>query len=206
MKQSAYYVPYSRAFLYYQERAILGETNLDRGANMIDIGEALTQWGVCYDATMPYSQNNYTTAPSQAAFTEAADHKSSTNQTAVAPSDFKLALLDCQQQANLGAVRIGLPVGESFMEANTNGGWVPVPPANDNHLGGHAMLVVGYDDALKGPDGNFGYFYVLQSWGNMGDMSSGISTYKFPYAFFTSGWVQTQGGTDNWQQPDLTPP
>ena len=203
IKKAQLYLTYSRAFLYYQERVILNETTVDQGANMVDIGEALAQWGVCYDATMPYNQDNYTTAPSQAAYSEAANHKSAANQTAVTPSDFKAALVDCQQQVNLGAVRIGVPVGQSFMDASTNGGWVPIPPPNDNHLGGHAMLVVGYNDTLQGPDGNVGYFFALQSWGNLGDMTSGLSTFKFPYPFFTCSWVQAQGGTDSYQQLDL---
>ena len=204
IKMGQNYQTYSRDFLWYQERVMNGTTNQNVGANMVDIGDVLAQSGVCYDTTMPYSQSNYTTAPLPAAYTEAANHKSSANQTAVTPSDFKLALLDCQQQANLGSVRIGVPVGQSFMNANTNGGWVPVPPPNDNHLGGHAMLLVGYNDTLQGPDGNVGYFLALQSWGNVGDMTSGLSTFKFPYAFFTAGWVVALGDTDNYQQPDLS--
>jgi C1A family cysteine protease len=206
IKMGEPYQTYSRAFLWYQERVMNGTTNQNVGANMVDIGDVLAQWGVCYDTTMPYDQNDYTTAPSQAAYTEAGNHKSDANQTALALSDLKTALVNCQQQADLGSVRLSFPVGESFMEAITNGGWVPVPPANDNLVGGHAMLIVGYDDTLKGPNGNVGYFFALQSWGNVGDMTSGLSTFKFPYVIFTSAWVQNEGGADYWQQPDLPSP
>jgi len=194
-------VAFSRAFIYAQERLDINTCPQDSGANMVDIGNVFINYGVCFDSTMPYSDSNLSCNITQAAYTEALNWKCG-SQSAIDPSNIKAAIYEASIGTTMGGVRIGVPVGQSFMDCATNGGWVPVPPDNDSLLGGHALLVVGYDDNMKGPDGNVGYFIVLNSWGNIG--AGGFIF--IPYAFFTSNWVVSQSGTDNWQQTNQNVP
>lgn len=199
IKRGDYSQPFSRAFLYYMERVILGTVGQDSGAEMINIGQALTQYGICFDSTMPYNQYDYLTPPPTSSYSEASSWVCGTQHQLPTVADIKSACYDSSLDVMTGAPRIGFPVPESFMNAVV-GGWVSVPKITEQILGGHAMLVLGYDDNLKGPDGNVGYFYILNSWGNVGDSSVIPGIFKFPYAFFTCAWVAANGGTDNWDQ------
>lgn len=68
----------------------------------------------------------------------------------------------------------GFTVFESIEKANSNGGFIPYPNANENVLGGHAMVICGYDDKTKN-------FIIRNSWGtDWGDSGYGY----LPYAYF----------------------
>lgn len=205
IKQGTYVAPFSVAFHYAEERIDIGTFPEDSGANMVDEGNALAKHGICYESTMPTSGTSCDTRPSAAAVAEAANFKCDPNQKPIDWKDMQLAIFNCQQDPLLGSFRMGFPVAESFFDAATNGGWVPNPSINESLAGGHSMEGA-YFAIVKGPNDKAPRLYVgfLQSWGNTGDMSSGISTYYFQYPeFFESAWVQMEGGTDNYQQPDL---
>lgn len=193
--------PFSRAFLYYEMRKLHGWQNEDSGAMMEDIGTVLGQEGVCLDSTMPYNQFDYTTPPDQTAKDEAANWATNRDQTRLSWSELKSALVDGPVLVDgvpVGWPRIGVPIYSSFTRSEYNGGWVPVPEASEEMLGGHALLVVGYDDYLTGPDGNMGYYIVLNSWGTL----QGAKGYQyFPYNYEN----ETGPQSDNWQQFDETP-
>ena len=56
----------------------------------------------------------------------------------------------------------GFSVYESFMSAEVaRTGEVPLPPRGEQLIGGHAVLAVGYDDAIQ-------RFIVRNSWGESG--------------------------------------
>lgn len=205
LKQGIYIAPFSVAFAYAEERIDIGTFPQDSGANMVDEGNALAKHGICFESTMPTSQTSCNKRPSAAAEAEAANFKCDPNQTPIDYRDYQPALFNCQQNPLLGSVRMGYPVPESIQNAVYNGGWVSVPSITESLLGGHSQLEGSYE-MLKGPNDKAPRLYVsfLQSWGNTGDMSKGLSLFHFPYPeFFESLWVQAQGGTDNYQQPDL---
>lgn len=56
-------------------------------------------------------------------------------------------------------VIIGMDIYQSFMDAEGQEIWTPV--IGDAHKGGHAMVVVGYDDNKEG-----GAFEIMNSWGD----------------------------------------
>merc|ERR1712039_1040625 len=59
---------------------------------------------------------------------------------------------------------------------NSNGGWMPMPQAGEKIKGGHAVCIVGYDDACQ-------VFIARNSWGtSFGD--NGF--FYMPYAFVTN--------------------
>jgi len=193
--------PFSRAFLYYECRKLHGWENEDSGAEMEDIGIILGSEGVCLDSTMPYSQFDYTTPPDQEAIDEALAWTDDRDQTRLSWGEVKSALVEGPVMINnipVGLPRIGVPIYSSFTSSEYNGGWVPIPQPTEELLGGHALLVVGYDDDLVSPSGVKGHYIVLNSWGRL----QGARGYQyFPYDY--EKWSGPQ--SDNWQQFDQTP-
>lgn len=205
IKQGLYTQPFSVSCIYAFERMDIGTFPSDSGANMVDEGNALAKHGICFESTMPFNACKCDQTPSAAAIAEAANFKCDPNQNPVDINDLLIALYNSQQNPLLGSLRMGFPVGQTFFDAATNGGWVPTTPDNDGLAGGHseeaADLVM-----LQGPGDAAPRLYAvfLQSWGQTGDMSSGISLYKFKYPeFFQSNFVKNNYGLDCYQQPDL---
>jgi hypothetical protein len=191
IKQGDYPSPFSRAFLYAEERIQEGTFPGDGGAMMETIGTVLGNEGICLDKTMPYSQFDCATKPSAAAKGEAANWLSLKNQTRLNLNEIKQAL------AGNGPVRFGVPVPQSFMDASK--GFVPVPSNNEQILGGHAILCLGYDDNLTSPNGTKGHFIFANSWGtSWGDKGFGY----LPYAFMSF----YESDVDDWQQLDTDTP
>lgn len=135
----------SRAFLYYMERDLEGNTEIDSGASMKDIGEALEKFGVCKESTMPYVEGDYQTAPTDAAKQEALAYKISGASMVQGIDGIKTALVSQNQP-----VLVGMTVYES-MESDrvAQTGVLPMPKAWEPVLGGHAVAIVGYLPALS---------------------------------------------------------
>lgn len=154
----------SALYLYYKERERMGTVNEDSGSLMIDGMEVLKANGNCLDSTMPYEISKFREKPTAAAEAEAAAAKI---------DGFTLLTGLDQLKAQLAQGKpavFGYIVYKSFMSpivATT--GKMPMPKPNEQVLGGHAIMVVGYDDAQKvliiknswGPGwGDKGYFYM----------------------------------------------
>jgi hypothetical protein len=204
IKQGAYDGPYSVTFLYRAEMSVLGWTCVDQGAYEDTIGQALAQYGICKDSTLPFDPTGVTLCDPipQSAFTEALNYLSAPAQTPIDVPQIHQALFNCQQTPLLGSVRIAYPVAMSLMQAVDNGGWVPEPPDNDSVIGGHSELFAGKNDNLQNPFGEQGMDRLFQSWGPFGDLSEGISIFNFGYDYWSSNFVQAQGGVQCYQQSD----
>jgi C1A family cysteine protease len=73
---------------------------------------------------------------------------------------------------------IGFTVFSSYSQSNTNGGYFPYPQPTESVEGGHAVTLVGYDDAKEG-----GCFRLVNSWGtDWGSKGFGW----IPYKYFTN--------------------
>lgn len=78
---------------------------------------------------------------------------------------------------------IGITVYSSFESAQvTKTGIVPMPAHGEKQLGGHAILVVGYDDTHQ-------RYICMNSWGTHWGMQG---FFTIPYSYFTSH------GSDAW--------
>jgi C1A family cysteine protease len=193
----------SRAFLYYMERSLEGNTGEDSGASMKDIGVATQQYGICPEVDMPYSDSGYTTAPSDKATADALAYKISGSKMVTGIDGIKTALFVRNQP-----VLMGMTVYES-MESETTAktGVLPMPKADEQVMGGHAVLIVGYTDKLPdsvaaslpeetplerfldmlfGKKQPSGYFIVRNSWG----VQWGDGGYFYmPYEYVTKGYA-----------------
>jgi C1A family cysteine protease len=150
----------SRLFIYYYERLLEGTVNYDSGAYIRDGIKACYKYGAPLESLWPYNVSKFRTPPSSAAVQDAARRKITLYERAM---DFNACI---NALANGYPVVIGFTVYSSF----TSGNWwyttanMPYPNTrSESVLGGHAVLLVGYDNSTQ-------RFIVKNSWGtNWGD-------------------------------------
>jgi C1A family cysteine protease len=163
----------SRLFIYYFERFLEGDVNQDAGAEIRDGIKVLNTYGVCEEIAWPYEENNLYSQPNNKAIVQAAAHKISTYQS--------LNHDNLKEVLNSGyPVAFGISVYESF-ESNqvAQTGMVPMPSSDEEMLGGHAVLIVGYDDSIVIGQST-GVYIVRNSWGR----SWGLQGYFYlPYDY-----------------------
>jgi hypothetical protein len=120
--------------------------------------EVLLKKGTCEEVYMPY-EGVYppTIPPKNGADENAANYKITTYAyVSVDVESIKSALYQN------GPTSIAVYVYDSFLQARSNGGFVPKP--SGTLRGGHLMAIVGYDDE-KTWGGYKGFFEIKNSWG-----------------------------------------
>ncbi|HSX02249.1 MAG TPA: C1 family peptidase [Candidatus Saccharimonadia bacterium] len=146
----------SRLFIYYNERAREGTVDTDAGAYLRDGMKVLAKLGVPPESEWLYDISRFTVKPSAQCYADALSNQ------VLSYARIKVTSDDTNMRSCLAAGRpfvAGIAVYASFEsdEANRTG-VIPVPKPNEELLGGHAILVVGYDMAA-------GYFICRNSWG-----------------------------------------
>jgi len=174
----------SRLWVYYQERMIEGTVSQDSGAQIRDGMKAVAQLGVCPEADWPYDITTFAQTPPQKDYTDALKDRVLTYQ-AVTQDLFALKSV----LATRLPIVFGFTVYESFeSQAVATSGIVPMPAPSEKVVGGHAVVLVGYDDSVD-------RFRVRNSWGT-GWGQNGY--FDMPYLYVTSGslasdfWVAQQ--------------
>ena len=144
----------SRLFVYYNERLMEGSVGSDSGAALRDGIKSLNTYGFCPETMWPYIIAKFTTKPSQACYANAKQHIVQQYQRVPQTAAGIKSVLASGFPVVFGATLYG-----SF-ESNTVAatGVVPMPGHNESPIGGHAIMIVGYDDAKK-------WFIVRNSWG-----------------------------------------
>lgn len=133
----------SRAFLYYNERLIGGNTAEDCGASVRDIVKAAAKYGICLDGEMPYRPGDFATAPTKENYDAAEQYKIGSYSRIGGITALRQALFTRYQPVLIGMEIFG---GMEDMAAGT--GVLPLPSRGERSLGGHAVLAVGYTDEL----------------------------------------------------------
>jgi len=153
LKDKVPYVELSRLFLYYVTRSLEGTTRYDSGCYIRDVVKALTKFGICQESFCPYDIKQYTKKPSQVAYDDGATRKC----TSYLRVNGMNGIRDCL--ASGYPIIFGFTVYSSF-ETDTvaETGVVPLPKRRESVLGGHCVLLVGYDDLN-------GWFICQNSWG-----------------------------------------
>lgn len=151
------FVP-SRLFIYYNERSMEGTTASDAGAEIRDGIKSVVSQGVCSESpaqgAWPYITNNVFTRPQAICYT-AARRNLVTSYARVSQSVDHLRAAIAQGFP----VCFGISVYESFQtQAVATSGLVPMPSTREKLLGGHAILMCGYDNLKQ-------RFLVRNSWG-----------------------------------------
>ena len=131
----------SRLFAYWCARAVQGMTDIDAGCQIRDALLCLVTQGVCLESDWPYYDTAVNWEPSAKCF-EAAEKYEVLDYRRVDCTS-KLDLLDA---LTIGQVCLGIPVYESFeSDEVARTGIVPMPGDNESYMGGHAILITGYD-------------------------------------------------------------
>ena len=135
----------SRLYLYYKEREMNGDIKEDSGATMRDVCKALNKYGVCEETIWPYDVKKYADTPPIEASLKAEQYKIKSYKSLRGTPAIKEYLAVYKKP-----VLIGMDVYDSFESYSVaKNGKVPMPNKFESYLGGHAILIVGYDDALK---------------------------------------------------------
>lgn len=179
---------FSPAFIYHQING-----GLDKGARISDALDLIVNKGAATQSTMPYSDTDYLSAPSAAAFSEAANYKAKSWSKVPGKDAIKAQL------ANKRPVVVGITVYGSF---ETLTGANPVyNSATGGVKGGHAVTIVGYDDAKYG-----GAFKVINSWGTIwGDNGYFWLPYSFTATVMNEAYVLMDAPNSVAPTPDVRP-
>lgn len=169
-KQHGKFVDVSRLFAYYNERVLEHSVDKDAGALLSDGIKVLAEYGICDEALWPYDITKFKQKPSEEAYQNALTRRIK-SYTAVQDLDQARHVM-----ASGYPVIFGFQVFDSF-ESDTiaRTGIVRLPQEYESCLGGHAVLMVGYDDEAEhiivrnswGPTwGQHGYFMLPYSYAN----------------------------------------
>jgi len=181
---------FSPAFIYNQIN-----NGQDAGSKFIDALNLLSQQGSALLSDMPYNETDYQTQPSEEIRQKAKPFRIDYWRQ-VNVMDIK----EVKAQVNAGyPVVIGAALDEGFKAAKTEGGneyvWRSVI---GNNIGGHAMLVVGFDDSRNA-------FKVMNSWGSLwGNNGYCWIDYSFFPKAVKEGYVAKDALTPN-TTTDTTP-
>ena len=174
----------SRLFIYYNERAIEGDTGNDAGAAIRNGIKSVNKQGVCTEKLWTYDDTPATTdggpwpagakpaqKPPKACY-DAALHYQAIQYQRVMPMLSQMK--GCLAEGN--PFVFGFTVYASLYDGNgAPRKAVPMPTATDKLLGGHAVLAVGYDDAAQ-------QFIVRNSWG---PHNQDKGYFYMPYSYLT---------------------
>jgi C1A family cysteine protease len=153
------FVP-SRLFIYYNERVVEGTVDQDAGAELQDGIHSVAKLGVPPETLWTYSDDDikFKEKPSPEVYVTASHHKS------IQYSSLAQNILTFKQCLASGYPFVfGFTVYSNFEgEQVAQSGELNFPDFNNEQvLGGHAVLAVGYDDHKK-------VFIIRNSWGAKG--------------------------------------
>jgi C1A family cysteine protease len=162
----------SRLFIYYNEREIENTINKDNGAQIRSGMKVSKKFGFCKETNWPYDGegNLFKNKPSDVCYNEALNHQLlSYEKVRQNVNAMKTCLAD-----GLPFV-FGIEIFSSIYDVGKDG-MIPMPKAKEKHVGGHAILCVGYDEKNK-------VFIIRNSW----DTEWGDKGYGYmPYDYLTS--------------------
>lgn len=185
---------FSPAYVYNQING-----GQDNGSQIYDALDLIINQGAATLASMPYSDNNFTTQPSQAARNEAAQFKGVKRSTLNGISDIKGAL------AQRKPVVLGIEVFDQFYQLKgSNSVYNSTAGSNTGQHGKHAITAVGYDN--NHPSG--GALRVINSWGTQwGDKGFFWLPYDMVPKVVFQAWMLEDGPNTNVPvNPDPPPP
>ena len=175
-KEPGAFLP-SRLFIYYNERVIEGTVNEDSGAMIRDGIKSVAKQGACRESLWPYNISKFRKRPPCECYTEAVKH------TAIEYRRVSQTLNDLQACLASGYPFVfGIAVYDSF-ESNqvAHTGIVPMPSRDEQMLGGHCILAVGYQNSTR-------QFIIQNSWGT----DWGINGYcLIPYDYMLNGGLSS---------------
>jgi len=183
------YTNASRLFIYKTTRNLMNETG-DTGAFLRSTMGALAIFGVIPEEYYPYNVDNFDSEPSSFHYAYAQNFQSI--------SYYRLDPIGTSSNELLNNIKVhvskgipsmfGFTVYESYVDAGKNGK-IPYPSKNEKIVGGHAIVVAGYDDNItiinkRGKKETKGALLIRNSWGDQW----GLDGYGWlPYDYVING-------------------
>lgn len=180
-------VDLSEEFMHWAAKERDGLPDVAEGTTLAAAARALADLGQPPEVLWPYDDardvRDPAYRPSDEAITEAAGRRLAGGH-AISPTS--AALRDALDQGL--PVLLGLRIHATWF-GQLSDGRIPVPAADAVALGGHAVLLAGYEDGGVAA-GEDGYFIVRNSWGeDWGDGGYGYLPYAYVAAHGLQAWV-----------------
>lgn len=162
------YKDISRLFIYYYNRLAINRVNVDSGAYIRDSIKTVSKQGAPLESLWPYMVQRFKIKPNAIAINDALKRRVTLYERITSHEG-------CIDALNNGfPVIIGFYVYSSFISRDVSKtGYMPYPDKNkESLLGGHAVLLVGYNNKQ-------GIYIVRNSWGSRwGDKGYFYMPYK----------------------------
>ena len=166
------YMPMRRS-QFFSPAYIYNQRSTNTGMSLIEALRIAVSQGVATWETMPYVVGDASTLPSSQARAEAAMYRAERYVSLMSRTgSIDLDLLKAQLASGNPFI-MAIPVYSEFYKASRSNAVVHIPGSNSIYYGGHAVTVVGYNDAAE-------TIKVVNSWGGAwGENGYGYLTYDF---------------------------
>jgi hypothetical protein len=165
----------SPAYLYGRTRMAEGTFPQDSGCSVADEFSVLSAWGVCPESFMPYNQDP-AEAPTPPCDVAAKSYRCGVPSVVDTSDPVNLKTLLAKSKPAV----IGFTVYQSFEDTGPDGVVRMPDPSTESVLGGHAVLVCGYDGTG---------WLIRNSWGS-GWANGGYCVQPYGYeAFWMECWT-----------------
>jgi hypothetical protein len=164
-----FYIP-SHLFLYYNARGNEGDPREDEGVSVCNAVGTASQKGACEEFMFPYLENNLFVQPPDICYERARFHRVTEYKSVIQFLPWLKRVL-----ARGFPIICGISIYSSFMSTEVaETGIVPLPVfGKDTYIGGHCILLIGYDDNSK-------HFMAQNSWSkSWGDQGF----FTLPYSY-----------------------
>ena len=142
VKQGFQYIPKSPMFIAFNTATIEGTVGQDAGGSLRDSFYSSAHQGISPESDWPYLESNFGVKPTDQAFSDALKYKAITY----------TRLTDLNQAKGIlnsgWPISIGVPVFDNW-PMQTSTGKIPMPGMFSKEIGGHAIVLMGFDPNSK---------------------------------------------------------